>query len=283
MIARAYDAILLDIDGTLLDEGDRIHPHTRKCLNAAVEVGAQVMLVTGRSEQATLPVLIDLGLSTPAVVYNGAAVYCGVERRFLEARTLSNRTRDRAIAFGLQNECTVVSMCAGAKYALEPRDPLVRMALRDMTSLQFVGPEQLYADRALRITLFSDRHRDSAAFAAEVESAVDQPVYISHFPLRLLPHHRNSELLVVDVHAPCRGKGEALRVLEERFGIPPSRAVAVGDADNDLGMIREAGLGVVMEAACGEVRAAAGRVIGGNNTDAIGRLVEELFLSPSLG
>ena len=55
-------------------------------------------------------------------------------------------------------------------------------------------------------------------------------------------------------------KGVALRQLCEHLGIPPSRAIAVGDQENDLEMIEAAGLGVAMPDAPERVRAAADRV-----------------------
>jgi hydroxymethylpyrimidine pyrophosphatase-like HAD family hydrolase len=86
---------------------------------------------------------------------------------------------------------------------------------------------------------------------------------------------------VLDIHPPCRGKGEALRVLEELYGIPAARVVAVGDATNDIPMFELAGLSVAMENSMGEALAVAQRVIGSNNGPAIAELVEELFLAPA--
>ena len=84
-------------------------------------------------------------------------------------------------------------------------------------------------------------------------------------------------MMAVDVHPPCRGKAEGLRWLEERYGIPPARVVAVGDATNDLPMIEEAGLGVVMSNGMPEAKERADRLIGDNNSDALAELIEELF------
>ena len=67
-------------------------------------------------------------------------------------------------------------------------------------------------------------------------------------------------------------------MLSERHGIPASRVVAVGDADNDLPMLRVAGLGVAMGNGTDAVKQVARRVIGNNDGDALGALVEELFL-----
>jgi len=93
----------------------------------------------------------------------------------------------------------------------------------------------------------------------------------------MLAGHQESELLVADVQPPCQGKAEALRILEESYDIPRERVVAVGDAGNDIELLQAAGLGVAVENAVPEARAAADRVIGSNNSAAISELVDELF------
>jgi hydroxymethylpyrimidine pyrophosphatase-like HAD family hydrolase len=103
--------------------------------------------------------------------------------------------------------------------------------------------------------------------------------YVSHFPLSMLPRHRSNPYCAVDAHPPCKGKAEALRIVEERYGIAAGRVVAVGDGDNDVPMIRAAGLGVAMGNAQSVALDVADRVIGNNDTSALAELIEELFLS----
>ena len=43
---RAYDALVLDLDGTLLDEGSCIRPRNREALLAAEAAGVKVMILT---------------------------------------------------------------------------------------------------------------------------------------------------------------------------------------------------------------------------------------------
>lgn len=277
-MVRSYDAILLDLDGTLVADDDTIHPRTLAALRAAAASGVHVMVATGRSELATEPVLRTLGLDMPAVVFNGAALWCGRTQKFLEERVLSERTLGRVLDYGHAQGLLTVVMCAGAKYALAPRNEVERLALHDMTGLEFGEPAALRRNRAIRVTLFSGSHATSDEFAAHVERAVDQPTYVTHFPLNLLARHRESDLLVVDMHPPCFGKGEALRVLAERYDVPAQRVVAIGDAANDVDMLRRSGLAVVMANAMPEARAVAQRTIGDNNSDTIGALIEELFL-----
>lgn len=279
MNERRYDAILLDLDGTLVDDRDRIHPRTLAALRAAHERGVKVLVATGRSELATIPVLEQLGLDTPAIVFNGAGLWCPMRKRLLEERVLSKRTLDRAISFGERHGLLTVSMCAGAKYTLPPRTEMERLALKDMTGLVPSTPDEMRFRRAIRVTLFSEDYPTPAAFAAELEAWIDQPLYATHFPLNVLAHHRDSRLLVVDVHPPCRGKAEGLRVLAELYGIRAERVVAFGDATNDIPMFEAAGLAVAMGDGMPEAVACADRVIGNVGTDAIGAVVEELFLA----
>lgn len=99
MPERAYDAILLDLDGTLLSDEGVIHPTTRERLHTAAECGVRVMIATGRSETTAIPVIEQLGIETPAVIYNGAAVYCPTERRLLEERNLDRALLDRLLDY----------------------------------------------------------------------------------------------------------------------------------------------------------------------------------------
>jgi len=276
-VSTAYQALLLDLDGTLITDEGGVRPRTLGALQDAHARGVRVMIATGRSELGVSPVLDELAMDTPAVVFNGAGLFCPVERRLLEERLLSARVIARCFEYAERSRLMPVIQVAGAKYAPHPRDAQEERALRGLEGLSYVPFGELPREYVIRVTFFSDRHADSDALAAEIEESIAQPLHLTHFPLNALAAHRESALYVVDVQPPCRGKGEALRVLEERYGIASERVVAVGDADNDLPMLERAGLSVAMRNSMPRVLARAQRVIGDNNSDAIAELVEELF------
>jgi hypothetical protein len=278
MSQRAYDAILVDLDGTLLDESSRIPPRTIEALRAAEARGVRVMIATGRSTISTRPVVLELGVTTPALVFNGAGLWDPASDRMLEERVLGPRTLERALEFGRTRDLLTVLMASDRKYASEPRTPLQEDALRGLMGLEILPRERLRGDHIVRVTFYSESHNDSLALARDVRSVVDAPIYITHFPLSWLPSHRGNQASCLDLHPPCRGKGEGVRILLERYGIPPERIVAVGDATNDIPMFEAAGLAVAMAGSMQETLAAADRVIGPNDSDALAELVEELFL-----
>ncbi len=275
MIRRSYEAILLDLDGTLVHEGGGIRPRNLQVLLAAQERGVRVMLATGRSAGGARDILEQLENRMPALVFNGAGLYCPEKDRLIEERLLSNRVVERTLAFAHEEKLLPVVMRYGAKFGAAPRDVDEEEAVLYLEDLVVTPWAELPREFLIRITLFS--RENSAELARRLDRALDLPVYLTDFPLNTLPQHRRSRLSCVDIQPPCRGKGEALRYLLEEHGIEPERVVAVGDAQNDVPMIRAAGLGVAMGNATPEVRRLADRVIGTNETDAIAELVEELF------
>ena len=66
-----YDAILLDLDGTLLDGRSQVTPRTARAVRALTDAGFAVVLCTGRSLPGARRVHRDLGLTTPLAAYNG--------------------------------------------------------------------------------------------------------------------------------------------------------------------------------------------------------------------
>ena len=272
-----YRALVLDLDGTLIGPSGEPHPRTAEVLGHLIASEVHVMVATGRSEGGTRGVLQGLGLEEPAIVFNGAGLFCPVKDKLLEERTLSDRTVARVLGFCEERDMPAVVMGAGAKYARHPKTEVEQRALRGLEDLNLVDQADLPRERLIRITAFSDAYEDSAVLEAELDAALGQPTYLTHFPLDALYEHQGSPYQVVDVQPPCRGKGEALRWLHEERGILPEQVVAVGDATNDLPMFEAAGLAVAMRDSMSEAAAAADRVIGGAETDTIAELCEELF------
>jgi Cof subfamily protein (haloacid dehalogenase superfamily) len=276
-VSGPYEVLLLDLDGTLLDGRGEVRPRNRSALRDLQERGVLVMLVTGRSTMGALPITDALGLSAPTVVFNGAAIYCPERRGLIEERVLSNAAMERAMEFSAERDLLTLVMTRDRKLALEPRSDVERSALRGLEGLELVERADLAVEYALRVSWLSAVHDDSGVLAAEVEGHIACPATYTHFPLHLIAEHRGSPLQACDMHAPCRGKAEALRFVEERYAIPPERVAAVGDATNDLAMFEAAGLAVCMGSGMPEALAAADRGIGDHDSDAIAEWIEETF------
>ena len=70
-----------------------------------------------------------------------------------------------------------------------------------------------------------------------------------------------SEISSLECSAAGVSKGTGLERLCGLLGIPPEACIAVGDADNDIPMLRSAGLGIAMGNAPEYVKTAADRIV----------------------
>ena len=73
-------------------------------------------------------------------------------------------------------------------------------------------------------------------------------------------------------------KSYGLAQLAEHLGIRQDEIIAIGDNNNDLDMLRYAGLGVAVDNAVPAAKEVADRLSASNNDDGVARLIQEIIL-----
>ena len=81
----------------------------------------------------------------------------------------------------------------------------------------------------------------------------------------------------IEIIDKTSGKGSALKALAEMTGIGIENTIAVGDSDNDMSMIKAAGLGLAVSNACDELKAIADKVICSNDEHNIKYIYENIL------
>lgn len=84
---------------------------------------------------------------------------------------------------------------------------------------------------------------------------------------------------VLEVLPLGSGKGKGIRLLLQHFGMRREFAMAIGDGENDLQMIQEAGLGVAVANAVPELLIAADEVVCGNEKAAVAHAIRKFVLT----
>jgi hydroxymethylpyrimidine pyrophosphatase-like HAD family hydrolase len=75
-------------------------------------------------------------------------------------------------------------------------------------------------------------------------------------------------------------KGSGLRTLCDLLGVEIGRVIAVGDSDNDIPMLRAAGLGVAMGNANARVKAVADWIAPSLDEDGVAATIHQWVLAP---
>lgn len=255
-----YDLIAFDMDGTLLNSDKRIDPKTLKSIRKAASQGKYIALSTGRCLSELEEYLSELPDVRYIIAVSGALVY--------------DRFEDRVVFSSELSPERVLSIFATAeKYDLNlqlmsRRTVIQRDRYDHLENYYMDGYRALYSKAA-------DLPDDIRAYYKRTQI----PIYKLNLFTR---NEDNRQSLLKDIRSPeltivfsevtgleCTSvgihKGLGLARLCDHLGIGIERAIAVGDADNDLDIIRDAGLGIAMGNANENVRLAADVIVSDND------------------
>jgi hydroxymethylpyrimidine pyrophosphatase-like HAD family hydrolase len=91
--------------------------------------------------------------------------------------------------------------------------------------------------------------------------------------------NKNYQGYILEILHPSVSKWDALQRWAQGEGIAAEEIMAVGDDENDLEMIRHAGLGVAMGNAAESVKAVADFITGSNADDGLVQALQQFVLA----
>lgn len=225
---------MLDVDGTLR-HADGWLPGVEPLLTALGEAGIAVALCSGRNTES----LVGLAAEHPQIGYiasAGGSVVLARDPAAVGWRVLARRCLPR----GVLDDVVAGLASAGIEcWAYTPDAWLVpRISLRVMREIGVVGAQPREA---------SLTGRDDVAKVLALPTEARHREVLAQFAARdgLAVVESNPDGFVDVVPAEAvAGKGGD--VLTEHLGIDWSQVLAVGDGENDLGMLGRAGLAVLL-------------------------------------
>ena len=255
--------LVTDLDGTLLDDDKNIAEDDIRALDEFRAGGGLFAAATGRGVAMARRIIDELDITTPSVIFNGAAVYDFKADRFLwysdmpeisdtYIRMLEKEFPDIGVeilhekqVYVTDNNRTVVEHMAFEK--LTP----VYSALEDVPKngrlkvLIAYPPEKM--QRVIEFT--------QANCKEGVNWVHSSPMYYEMLPEGI-------------------SKAYGVRRLRELLNLRDKYVVAAGDYGNDRAMIAEADLGVAVANALDSVKEAADLIVRDNNHSPIREIIE---------
>lgn len=267
--------LFLDLDGTLLNDEKQITQGNREALQEALRQGHRVVITTGRPLASAKIQNQRLGLTGEGcyiIAFNGAVIYdCGQEQPIYE-NYLPAQTALRAVR--ICNRAGVHAHTYDATHTLiEPDHDPAAIAYylsstgcvsRQVESFDRDMPAKVPKVLAISLTDRPTLEKAERMLKEELSDVVDC-LYSSNAYLEVVPKGLN--------------KGTAITRLCDLLGIPIEDSIACGDQENDLNMLKTAGVGVAMANAIDTVKAHADYItVRDNNHDGIAEVVEKFLL-----
>mgnify|MGYP004488016321 CR=1 FL=1 len=272
----AYEIIALDMDGTLLDSRKRVLASSVDAIERAAAAGKTVAICSGRCPAMVTKYRDELPGVRYAICCAGAVIYDMERDRVVDEVDLDPAFVAHALDVAEEEGPFLLEITSGTGIYMQA-DEMGRAAACGVGAY-----ESLYHETA---TVVEDAH----AYARKAD--VPQSKLNFHFEdvtardrcrARLEGDDvviTNAERSSMEFSAPGVDKGVGLARLAELLGVDASATIAVGDAENDLSMLRSAGLGVAMGNALPCAVEAADVQVADNDHDGVAEAIGRYLLA----
>jgi hypothetical protein len=259
----------LDIDGTLLTSTKQISPATLAAVQDVVHRGVHVVLASARSPHALRLLMARLGISGFAISYTGALL-CRlhpdhrIPTEVLAERRMS-RTSARAVFHAARERALSVGWYVGDNVYIGAWDAALRYEFA-------VTGEQPIIDPELAIT--GESPHKLMCIAGEPRLVTELHLLANDVPADCVAQFSHTTYLEITRHGV--NKADALATLAQHLRIDLAEMAAMGDQENDIGMLQAAGVGIAMGNAIPTVQAVADWITETNDHDGVALAIERL-------
>ena len=263
-----FDGMLFctDLDGTLYNSDTQVSQENLDAIAYFKAEGGLFTFITGRVPMTSASICRTIEPNAPYGCVNGGGIYDPVKDAFLWHATLS----DEAIEL--------------MEY-IDERLPEIGIQVNSVKDIYF-SKDNVAMDWFRKVTGMPPNMRDyhdipepmlKVLFAHLEDDKIDAVA-------RLLAEHPKSkqydfirsEKVLYELLPKGCSKGAVLGKMAELLGIDMSNTVAVGDYENDVSMVKAAGIGYAVANARPAVKAVADRITVSNDEHAIAAIVKEL-------
>lgn len=244
MEKKIIKALFFDIDGTLVPFGDHGVPaEVKEAVSELRRRGVKVFISTGRH----LEWIDNLGdLETDGyVTVNGAMCVLADKKSVIFSRPIPSADLERLIDFGKTSDLCFVVVPEEGGIFINREDHYVSESSK-LLNLPPIPIKHLSSARGKKIVQMmafgSQEERVAGGLFTEILTDCE--------PTSWNP-------LFCDIIPKGSNKSVGMAKMLEHFGIAPEESMAFGDGDNDIAMLRFAGIGVAMGNSADSVKEAA--------------------------
>jgi Cof subfamily protein (haloacid dehalogenase superfamily) len=266
---RDIKLIVIDLDGTLLNDEHKLSERNRDAIKKAATHGVRVVLATGKTRLSAESVIKDLALDTPGVYLQGLML-CNSDGTIRKHTTMEKSPLRRVINYAESNGFEVLAYSGNRLIARHADAPFSDIARFGEPIPEAVGPLVNIIDTTPinKVVIMGSSPRKLAALRWQLNQQVGEHITLTSSAvagqLEVLPKN-------------C-SKANGVRMLLKDLGVALENVMAIGDAENDIEMLKMVGLGVAVGNASEAVKAAVTEVVASNNNNGVAEAIEKFVL-----
>jgi len=273
---RKIKMIVTDMDYTLLNKEKKISEGNKKALKAAMEAGVHVVLATGRLFSSATVYAKELDIRTPIIASNGAIIAESDLSEIYYEKTLPYEAGVEMIRLCKERDLFCHLYTKDGIYTEKIVNISARYAqwndkLDDENKINIIVVPNLYETMKLE-----QKHVLKAVVVDKDDAKLEEiRREINKTGIVNVSQSLPDNIEVMDKEV---SKGNSVAFLANMYGIHQEEIMAIGDNENDLSMIKYAGLGVAVGNAEQCVIDQAQHVTGDYDKDGVAQVIQKFVL-----
>ena len=259
-----------DLDGTLLRSDMTISDYSKNTLNRLISEGVMFSYATARSFVSASPLVKELDLCCPAVIFNGVFVVDPRDGRHIIENVYSRECQELARDFFIRESI------APLVYAnIDGRERVSYLESRFDDVANYVNSRK--NDKRLRpVKSYGELFEGDIFYFTVIDPKKTELLDGVFTPengfARNVQRDTYDDMIWYEIYDKNASKANA--VLQVKELMKADKLVCFGDNFNDISMIKAADTGVSVENACEELKALSDIVIESNNDDGVARFID---------
>lgn len=265
-----YKLIALDIDGTLVTKKAKITEENLLCIKEAKEKGIKVVLASGRPLKGLNRFLKELDLVNKgdyAVGYNGAIVQDTYTEEIINITPLDIECYEELYKISLEMGVNIHALTKSK--VITPKINKYSQLEADLNGIEI--EEIALKDIKPEETIVKVMMIDEPELLDNVVRNLSQEIKDKYTIVKSAPY------FLEFLHNKAN-KWSGVFGLAEKLGIKSQEIICVGDEENDIHMIENAGLGVAMGNAVPKIKEVADYITLSNEESGVAHVIKKFIL-----
>lgn len=273
---KMYKLIATDCDGTILNSQGYLPREIIDTFRSLHNKGIHIIIATGRSDILAKDYLDELGIGCPIIGCNGATLanlYTG-ENYFINSMETSALSKlfDMCEARNIGVKIFTPNTCYTS-------DKNLYEGGINLITTKYTRKMKYSINYELVSNMHSLSSLKNVIKAVIIESDTEKLLNIRDIINESIPNLKavQSNWNCIDINNKTVSKGNAVLKYAEMLNVKPDEIIAFGDSENDISMLKAAGLGIAVSNAADCVKKSADEITDTNDNFGVAKYLQKLY------
>ena len=289
-----YKLITVDLDGTLLNKYGEVSEYTKNIIKKVTDQGILVVLASGRISESVLTIAKEIGANKYYISGNGSVLYDMQKKEIIYEKYLSKEKvlelielcEKNSIYYNIYTESSVIAKSLNYNVAFYNYENTKKSSDKK-TEINIVDDvynyiKTLNTNKFLKMTICDENKIVFSSILRKVKDIPDIDVLeVSHMSkkkIKMGTKEVSVGYYYTEVSSKNVDKWYAIEEIMKKENIAKEEVISFGDNNNDILMIKNAGLGIAMGHSNEQVKKVAKFVTQKNDEDGVAKALENIIL-----